>query len=337
MSLGTHVAAARRAPSADGARGADRARRSSSSASSGGVARRSIDSRAPASMRSSTASTSRLAWMRGSASSTQPRQLGQDAPLLLGDLELGELEPVVEIDDLLGLDEHRLPRLRRAVHDAAHCERASMRTGQHVAILALREEAILQVRRDVRARRAACSSLRSSSSRIALRAAAQPAQRRRGAIGEPHRRRRRPRSCRRSAPETSSRSVMQRARARAGAAPARCATRWRRTRAPARQRRARRRAARCGSSAPPLPDALQRLVDVAHAVAERQRLAGVAQRARLGRPPRGARARRRARSSSGSAAPAPPARGLRAPRELVEQPCQPRSAAVLRRDHRAQC
>jgi hypothetical protein len=72
-------------------------------------------------------------------------KLDQDAALFVLNFRLGELRAVVELDDLLRLDEQRLPALRRAVHDAAHEAFAVGAHRQHVAIFALRVVGVLQV------------------------------------------------------------------------------------------------------------------------------------------------------------------------------------------------
>ena len=288
MSLGTMVRGCSLAASASTISGWRARRRSSvaapssSAISSGGVARRSSDSRALASMRSSSASTSRFDVDARQLVLDEPRQLRQDAPLLLRHLELGQLQPVVEVDHVLGLDEHRLPRLRRAVHDAAHL-RARVDADRHdVALLALREEAVLQVRRDVRAVEQPLElalQLLADAQRVAAQAARAPARRDRAAAPCPS-----PSSkLSRMAPDTSSRSLMSVARpSRRGAS--RCAQQVP-PHARARRQRQRHVAQRLRLERARLGRALQRLVDVAHApvgAEERQRLADVAQRARLG-------------------------------------------------------
>ena len=78
------------------------------------------------------------------------RELLEDAARLGADLELGHLEAVVGGDERHGLDVHRLARARRVVHDAeAHRLRARL-DGQHVALFADRDVAILQHGRELR-------------------------------------------------------------------------------------------------------------------------------------------------------------------------------------------
>jgi hypothetical protein len=79
-----------------------------------------------------------------------PRQPREDPPLLVGDLALGQLLAVVEIDDLLGLDEDRLAAVRGAVDDALDEALAVGAHRQHVALLALRVVVVLEQRRVAR-------------------------------------------------------------------------------------------------------------------------------------------------------------------------------------------
>ena len=72
-------------------------------------------------------------------------ELDEDPALLGEHLGFGELQPVVELDDLFGLDEHGLAALRRAVDDALDEPLTVGAHGQHVAILALRVVLVLEI------------------------------------------------------------------------------------------------------------------------------------------------------------------------------------------------
>ena len=211
----------------------------------------------------------------------QRGQRGQDPSLFVGDLELGQLEPVVELDDLLRLDEQGLPRLRRAVDDPAHLAPRLHPHRDHIAIFALGGEAILQVRGEV-AQLEERAYLALELFPDLLRAPPEPTEGGRGAVREAYRApasrlaaaarilcgrdpiesRERPdpvrtNGCprsrrRRRSPDTSARSRKSTARPSRRAARVERAERCARTRAPARKVMATSHRT-AGSSAPPLP------------------------------------------------------------------------------------
>ena len=72
------------------------------------------------------------------------RAPAQHAARLALDRELGLLQPVVELDQRLGLDEERGARGRRVVHDARHAPARLGAHGQHVAVAAHGDEGVLE-------------------------------------------------------------------------------------------------------------------------------------------------------------------------------------------------
>ena len=64
------------------------------------------------------------------------RELSKNAESLAFDLELGLFQAVVQIDQCLGLDEHRRARVGRVVDDAVHPPARIGADGQHVAVVA---------------------------------------------------------------------------------------------------------------------------------------------------------------------------------------------------------